>query len=140
MTLSILILMCCMGRVEPSLQDAWMKAVIMWYPHMAVVKDVRWCKEPEECDRLTKMPAIAYYENENVILLRSWSWGWTDYTLSLTLAHEYGHALGLPDLTHREDSLMRHDWEEPVANGPTELDWMNLKNVEDARNATINAN
>lgn len=130
-------MMCCIGRVEPELQDAYMKAVMMWFPHVAIVKEVRWCKEPEECERLKKDVAIAmYYESDHTIsLVRSWAWGWNDYTLPLTLAHEYGHALGLQHVTGY--SIMRKDWEQPIADNPTDLDWVELKKIEDARNQNI---
>jgi len=122
--LTKLLLSCLLTPVPADLQSTYLEACAAWWPYRAQVTRVEWC-EYESCD-VTKVGGGGGFNFQSRVITIDRGFNWTGNKLLLTLEHEYGHALGLPH-SPMNDSIMREGWEEPLAQGPTERDFIMLR-------------
>jgi hypothetical protein len=120
--LLMLLTFSCLGDVAPGLQVVYCQAVHAWAPYHAPVRRVKWC-DPGEC---AGMGGGMFHYSSRVIAIDP-DWPFKGDDLLLTMEHEYGHALGLE---HRSgNSIMKPGWEPPIAPGPTEEDFNEVRRV-----------
>jgi hypothetical protein len=117
--------------VQPGLEDLYKESVKLWAPYHAFVGAVRWC-EPAECTYLDNLNLLGYWDLDEkysiIINVHGANYTeWEQQDLLLTLAHEYGHALGLKHV--KGYAVMNPDWYFPVAYKPTEIDWNQLRSL-----------
>lgn len=126
-----LALACLLIPVPSDLRADYCQAAWAWLPYHAPVKKVVWCQRTAwECDMIA--PGGGVYDYGTSTITIDPNFRFPSGGLFLTLAHEYGHALGL-DHNESHDSIMHSGWEPPLAPRPTDLDLKELKKLLDKK-------
>ena len=116
-------------NIEPGLEKAYEKTVAMWAPNVAYVSEVRWANGYDMLQMGQLNAYFGMYQDRSIIVNPTLNNGqWDDFDLTITLAHEYGHALGMQ---HVEGyAIMYPLWNLPIPDKPTNLDWDELDRVK----------
>lgn len=124
-----LLLGCLLTPVPQELRVDYCRATLAWYPAIAQVKAVEYCDSEWECAEQGVFGGGGYGFNNHIITIDR-SYRFPADGVFLTLAHEYGHALGLGHVESHQ-SIMQSGWEPPLAPGPSAMDFENLKKLLD---------
>ena len=117
-------------KVPEDLRAEFCRVTWAWFPYHAQVKEVKWCEEGEwVCEMVAPGGGGYDFNSSTITIARGFPWPVRDGVF-LTLAHEYGHALGLGH-AQLPPSIMLSGWAGPLAPGPTEADKEELKKLLD---------
>lgn len=119
------VLACMLIPVPKELQVDYCRAVASWGYARGSVVAVYACYGDWECENVLAIGGGGYDFDRHTITI-DLSYGFPADGVFLTLAHEYGHALGL---SHSVEvlSIMRSGWVGPLAPGPSQADLEELR-------------
>ncbi len=123
-----LLLGCLLTRTPANLREVYLRACVAWFPYHARVVAVEYCEEAYTCSEIGVGQGGGYGFNNHTITIDR-SYRFESDGLFLTLAHEYGHALGL-EHSGSHESIMHEGWTPPLASGPGEADFQALRNMK----------
>lgn len=114
-------LVCAAPNVAEDLRASYCAAVQAWLPYTYAHPAVRWCFE--DCGWLGVGGGGGFSAGIINTIFIDRAWPFKGNELTLTLEHEYGHALGLE---HTAEGIMKSGWAPPIAEGPGPADFAAL--------------